>query len=71
MSNQLLFCPMAGTKERSLRRKLWNACQQRDREAIQRAVTRYTRGGYPPCPDLAAAERLLHLFELRDGKVMH
>ncbi|XP_070196635.1 uncharacterized protein [Littorina saxatilis] len=58
-----------GTAERNLRRKLWNACQRRDREAIGRAVTRYNRGGYPPCPDLAEGERLLSLFQLRDGLI--
>ena len=69
-SNHIFLCfVLPGSKERSLRRKMWSACQRREREAIHKTVTRYTRGGYPPCPDLAAAERLLHLFELRDGRV--
>ncbi|KAL8598713.1 hypothetical protein ACOMHN_033277 [Nucella lapillus] len=53
-------------KERTLRRKMWKACQRREREAIRKAVRNYTRRDYPPCPDLAAAERLLHLFKLQD-----
>ncbi|XP_025088105.1 uncharacterized protein LOC112560451 [Pomacea canaliculata] len=63
-SNQL-----EGRRQRVLRRRLWNACQRRQREDIQRAVARYERGGYPPCADLAEAKRLLVFFQLRDALV--
>ncbi|PVD34909.1 hypothetical protein C0Q70_06190 [Pomacea canaliculata] len=58
----------AGRRQRVLRRRLWNACQRRQREDIQRAVARYERGGYPPCADLAEAKRLLVFFQLRDAR---